>query len=354
MALPETLTAPAPTTGKSLEEALAGTPLSGILNSRLPVKKAVGQYYDFLPISSGAVRVTNSITLESAIFATSGVSVPHEVIADPGSGNGSHPTLPDPNPHHEIILPSNPAKLTEEQIKGYLASAFEWFLGQYRRDKLTTCPAIVLNVRWNDQTTNPGYMKLLMSTRGHFPPVEKLKAAAEAYSNKGSSIERNYFLLTLPFVQGALGLAFECEGSTFMADLTPRGEKGVMVIRRMASWGSHPDLMEQALQPGTKVSTWTYLPGLAGTVKFLLDDYREMGAKGCVATIILPSLLLDNGWARFPAIIRAVEGTQAIQDTAEMGYLGPLLVTPVVSTDPFSTTRTLEKFQERVSPYKLD
>lgn len=223
--------------------------------------------------------------------------------------------------HHGLVIPTShsPQQFTAEKTRDYLTVALEWFRQQRAVDKDAACPYLMWNVLWRaGGTIIHGHLQMTMSTGGHYPAVERFKRAGDDYSLFGANGKD--FFYDLYRAHEALGLGFMRSGSRIIAELTPRKEKGVMIIRNLADWSEFPQLAEP--------------------VHHVLKSYQAMGAQSFNVLFFLPALPLDNGWYRFPAIVRFIDRGPLTGNASDIGGM-EFAEMPVIGTDPYKVMQQL-------------
>ncbi len=225
--------------------------------------------------------------------------------------------------HHGLVIPfnHNPLEFGVEKIRDCLEVALQWFRQEYTISRDAACPYLMGNVLWRaGASINHMHFQTTMSTGGNYPAVERQKLAGDLYSQDGSN-GRNYFD-DLFRAHEALGLGFFKHGSKIMAELTPKKEKGVMIVRWM------PD--------------WKEFPNIADSVDFVIQSYLRMGVQSFNVSFYLPSMPQDNGWCRFPNIVRFADRELLTKNTSDIGGM-ELAEIPVISTDPYKLMKKLVK-----------
>ncbi len=223
--------------------------------------------------------------------------------------------------HHGLIIPSNhnPLEFGAEKMHDCLEVALQWFRQEYVASRDAACPYLAGNILWRaGASINHQHLQLTMSTGGNYPAVERQKSSGDAYSQCGSN-GRNYFD-DLFRAHEALGLGFSKHGSRIIAELTPKKEKGAMIIRWMPTWDEFPDI--------------------ADSVDFVIQSYLRMGVQSFNMSFYLPSMPQDNGWCRFPNIVRFVDRGSLAKNIADLGGM-ELAEIPVISTDPYKLMNEL-------------
>ncbi len=224
---------------------------------------------------------------------------------------------------HGLIIPfvHNTMQTSVEMLRDYLDVAKKWFWIQRDSDSDASCPWLMWNALWRaGGSIKHGHMQLTMSTGGHYPGVERLKAAGDRYSQDGSN-GLNLFN-DLYVVHEALGLGIKVWDAMVIAELTPKKEKGIMVIQ----WGE-----------------WDEFRRLAEPVNFVFSKYMEMGVQSFNASFYLPALPRDNGWHRMPFIVRFNDRGPLESKVSDIGGMELHAEIPVISTDPYKLMRELVK-----------
>ncbi len=225
--------------------------------------------------------------------------------------------------HHGLVIPfkHDPLEFSADKMRDCLDVALQWFRREYAASQDAACPYLMGNVLWRaGASISHLHLQMTMSTGGNYPAVERQKSAGDAYSGCGTN-GRNYFG-DLFRAHDALGLGFFKHGSMVIAELTPKKEKGVMIIRFMPSWGEFPDI--------------------ADSVNFVIQSYLRMGVQSFNMSFYLPSMPQDNGWCRFPNIVRLVDRGSLPNHISDMGAM-ELAEIPVISTDPYKLMKELVK-----------
>ncbi len=225
--------------------------------------------------------------------------------------------------HHGLVIPfsHNPLDFSAAKMRDCLEVAVQWFRKEYAVSNDAACPYLMGNILWRSGASlNHQHLQMTLSTGGNYPVVERQKSAGDAYSNYGSN-GRNYFD-DLFRAHESLGLGFRKHGSMVMAELTPKKEKGVMIIRWMPDWNRFPDI--------------------ADSVDFVIQSYLVMGVQSFNLSFYLPALPRDNGWSRFPNIVRFVDRDVLTKNTSDIGGM-ELAEIPVISTDPYKLMDELRK-----------
>ncbi len=230
--------------------------------------------------------------------------------------------------HHGLVIPfsHNPFEFSAEKMRDYLKVALQWLRQEHAISKEmkedAACPYIMANVLWKaGATVIHLHLQMTLSTGGNYPDVEKQKAAEDAYSGRGRQDNKKYFD-DLFRAHEALGLGFRKHGSMMLAELTPKKEKGVMIIRDMPYWDEFQNI--------------------ADSVDFVIQRYLEMGVQSFNMSFYLPSMTRDNGWCRFPSIVRFIDRGPLDKNNSDMAGM-ELAGIPVISTDPYKLMSELVK-----------
>lgn len=224
---------------------------------------------------------------------------------------------------HELVIPFNhdPMQANAEVLRDCLDVALRWFRTQRDSDKDASCPWLMWNLLWRaGSSIKHDHMQLTMSTGGHYPGVERFKAAGDRYSQYGTN-GMNFFN-DLYSVHEALGLGIKVGDAMVIVELTPKKEKGIMILQ----WGE-----------------WDEFSTMAEPVNFVLSKYNELGVQSLNASFYLPALPRDNGWHRVPFMARFVDRGLLTSRVSDIGGMELHAEIPIISTDPYKLMKELVK-----------
>lgn len=225
--------------------------------------------------------------------------------------------------YHDLIIPKkhNPLQFTLTGVRDYLEVALKWFKSVNSKDTTAACPFLMWNVLWRaGGSIMHNHMQMTLSTGGHYPGVERLKRASDSYSDDGRN-GRDYFE-DLFKAHETVGLGIRRNGTHMMAELTPKKEKGVMLVAKMEDWEKFPTLA---------------LP-----IHYVITKYLGMGSQSFNVGFYMPSLPRDNGWHRFPVVVRFVERGPLKSNMSDIGGMEMFGEIPVISTDPYKLMEQLK------------
>ncbi|HUQ42196.1 MAG TPA: hypothetical protein VM052_06825 [Candidatus Limnocylindrales bacterium] len=289
------------------------------------------------------VRVTNTVTMEGALFNDLRAMRPMEVkgadevratIAsaanDPfdrplegtpadtfGRVRGAHAitasNVAKYDGYHGVLVfdEHDPlAAIDATRMRDYLATVRRWGEAALAEDPSARYLFLMWNCLWRaGGSIVHGHMQMTATRGTHYPKVESLRRQALAYD---AASGRDYFD-DLWQVHEALGLGIEIDGARVMASITPIKEREVVVLGR----------------PGGE------LPTLAPAIARVVASYRESGVIAHNMAVYLPPLAPDGeDWRRFPPSARIVDRGDPANKTSDIGAM-ELYAASVIATDPF-------------------
>ncbi len=289
------------------------------------------------------VRVTNTVTMEGALFNDLRAMRPMEVkgadevralIAgaanDPfdrplegtpadtfGRIKGKHgitaSNVAKYDGYHGVLVfdEHDPlAPVNAGMVRDYLSTTRRWGEAALADDPSARYLFVMWNCLWRaGGSIVHGHMQMTATRGAHYPKVETLRRQALAY---GSSSGRDYFD-DLWLVHDALGLGVEIEGARVIASITPIKEREVLILGR----------------PGSNETS------LAAAIAGVVTAYRRAGVIAFNMAIYLPPLVPDGeDWRRFPPIGRLVDRGDPANKTSDIGAM-ELYAASVIATDPF-------------------
>lgn len=294
------------------------------------------------------VRVTNSVTLESAIFNPLRASRPLTVvpgdlkqIIDDARGDafctperstpedlfgrirGQH-SITASNiaryaPFHGLVIfnEHNPLVISEDAVADYLEVGRHWAEEVLKVDPEAKYYFFAWNCLWSSGASIiHGHAQVSCVRDAHYGKVEQLRRAARAYSH---DFGRDYFE-DLEQAHMALGLAFRREDVAAIAHLTPVRDREVLLIAPEGSQGL----------PGAIYRTLDCLTAALGTRSFNVAVYQP------------PLRSSPEDWSRFPTLVRIVDRGDPMKRTADVGSM-ELYGSPVIPTDPFHLAEALKE-----------
>ena len=294
------------------------------------------------------VRVTNTVTLEGALFNDLRAMRPMEMkgadevratIAAAANDPFDHPLTGTPadtfgriTGEHGITA-SNVAKydgyhgvlvfkehdplapMDAAVVRDHLSTAHRWGEAAQAADPAARYLFVMWNCLWRaGGSIVHGHMQMTATRGMHYPKVEALRRQALAYAAAG----RDYFD-DLWLAHDALGLGVEVEGARVIASLVPIKEREVLIVGR----------------PGADESM------LAPAIARVVATYRAAGVVAYNMALYLPPLSPDGeDWLRFPPIARLVDRGDPANKTSDIGAM-ELYAASVIATDPFRLAEQL-------------
>ena len=294
------------------------------------------------------VRVTNTVTLEGALFNDLRAMRPMEMkgadevratIAVAANDPFDHPLTGTPadtfgriTVEHGITA-SNVAKydgyhgvlvfkehdplapMDAAVVRDHLSTAHRWGEAAQAADPAARYLFVMWNCLWRaGGSIVHGHMQMTATRGMHYPKVEALRRQALAYAAAG----RDYFD-DLWLAHDALGLGVEVEGARVIASLVPIKEREVLIVGR----------------PGADESM------LAPAIARVVATYRAAGVVAYNMALYLPPLSPDGeDWLRFPPIARLVDRGDPANKTSDIGAM-ELYAASVIATDPFRLAEQL-------------
>ena len=296
------------------------------------------------------IKVTNVVTMESALFNRLRASRPMEAkmsgdllqTIDASTGDPfCHPLESTPedvfgrirgrhsitasnvakyDAFHSLVIfdRHNPLKLSESRVRDYLETGFRWAQRVLREDPEARYFFFMWNALWKSgASVIHGHAQVACTHDMHYARVEALRRAAQQYRRESGT---DYFS-DLALAHRALGLTLDHQGATVMAHLTPTKEKELLILT--------PGLGDP----------------LPATLYRVLDCFLgRMGVSSFNLAIYMPPLAgSPEDWSGFPHITRIVDRGDPMNRTNDVGAM-ELYASPVISSDPF---RVIEALQER-------
>lgn len=295
------------------------------------------------------VRVTNTVTLEGALFNDLRAMRPMEVkgadevratIAAAANDPFDHPLTGTPadtfgriTGEHGITA-SNVAKydgyhgvlvfkehdplapMDAAVVRDHLSTTHRWGEAAQAADPAARYLFVMWNCLWRaGGSIVHGHMQMTATRGMHYPKVEALRRQALAYA---AASGRDYFD-DLWLAHDALGLGVEVEGARVIASLVPIKEREVLIVGR----------------PGADESM------LAPAIARVVATYRAAGVVAYNMALYLPPLSPDGeDWLRFPPIARLVDRGDPASRTSDIGAM-ELYAASVIATDPFRLAEQL-------------
>lgn len=289
------------------------------------------------------VRVTNTVTMEGALFNDLRAMRPMEVkggdevratIAAAANDPFDHPLTGTPadtfgriagehgitasnvakyDGYHGVLVfkEHDPlAPMDAAVVRDHLSTTRRWGEAAQAADPAARYLFVMWNCLWRaGGSIVHGHMQMT-ATRGlHYPKVEALRRQALAYAG---TFGRDYFD-DLWLVHDALGLGIDVDGARVIASLVPVKEREVLILGR----------------PGADEST------LAPAIARVVATYRSDGVVAYNMALSLPPISPDGeDWLRFPPIARLVDRGDPANRTSDIGAM-ELYAASVIATDPF-------------------
>lgn len=203
---------------------------------------------------------------------------------------------------------------TEKRIADSLEVAIKWLSDRNSADQTAACPLIL----WESPPREFGHahMKLALRKGGHYPLLEHLKASGDFYSDNG---RLGNLFEDISHTHSIMGLAIAQDGNMIHPELTPRGEKGVLIMRKGGNWEGFAQM--------------------AGAIYEALFAYKWSGADKFTALFCLPSIRGDYGWPRVPLTVRLWAGTGQTQ-------LEQAAYRAVSTTDPYDMIDLISRLRK--------
>ncbi len=291
-----------------------------------------------------AVRVTNRITLEEAIFnelRASRPAGPGDVCetAGPDSDPFRNPYAGTPEDSfgrvegrycvtasnvakyegfHGVVIfnEADPLRFDREHVADYIDTGCKWAERAHALDP----EARYFLFMWNcgaraGASLSHGHAQVLLGRGGHYAKVEHLRRAALSY---GERYGVDYFD-DLYRVHHALGCGFESDGVRVMAYLTPAKEKETVLI---------------AAELGEPLKDRLY---------DVLACFRDrLGVSSFNVALLMPPIApVEDDWGGFPIIARVVDRGAKGSGVSDIGGM-ELYASTVVSSDPFDVARVVK------------
>lgn len=300
--------------------------------------------------SQTVVKITNQVTLESALFNQLRAARPMEArasgdllqtieesVGDPfcrpeestpadvfGRIRGRHSitasNVAKYDAFHGLVIfdHHNPLEISEDGVRDYLEVGRRWAEQALQTDPEAKYFFFMWNALWKSGASIVhGHAQVACAHDMHYARVEALRRATLGYREETG---QDYFA-SLAQVHRSLGLALEHEGATVMAHLTPTKEKEVLIITS----GLGGPL------PGALYRVLDCFIGLLGVSSFNLAIYMP------------PLAATPEDWSGFPHLTRIVDRGDPMSRTNDVGAM-ELYASPVISSDPF---RVAEALRER-------
>jgi hypothetical protein len=298
------------------------------------------------------VKVTNLVTMESALFNGLRASRPVDVkpsgdlqqtidqsAGDPfcnpeqgtpedifGRVKGKHSitasNIAKYDAFHGLVIfdRHNPLQLSEEGVRDHLEVGSRWAQEALKADPEAKYYFFMWNALWKSGASIiHGHAQVACTRDMHYAGVERLRRAAQGYRQQYGS---DYFA-DLVEIHRQLGLVVDYGGGTILAHLTPTKEKELLILT--------PGLGEPL--PSTIYRSLDCLVGQMGVSSFNLVIYMP------------PLAEVPEDWTGFPHITRIVDRGDPMSRTNDVGAM-ELYASPVISSDPF---RVIEGLRERFS-----
>ena len=218
---------------------------------------------------------------------------------------------------HGIVVFAQPDPLafTRASVAGHFALVRDWLAAAHADDPEAVYPYVLWNCLWRaGWSIVHGHMQAQLARGRHYAKIERLRHDAEGYRAAHGAA----YFEDLVAVHRALGLAWEIEGITVLAHLTPVKEKEVLLL------GAQLD------------------DALAGAVYETLRALRDvLGVRSFnMGVALAPVAPVEESWAGFPTLVRIVDRGDLGTRTSDIGGM-EMFAEPVVAADPFAIQRAL-------------
>ena len=301
-------------------------------------------------------RVTNLVTLESAVFATlrarrpvDGGEQPRDLAGEIAATEGDpfcdpeHQTPEDAfgrvrgahmltganaavaDAHHAVLVfdHHDPLLFDDGLVQDLFDTGRAWAERARTDDPAADRYLLIWNCLWRaGGSIIHGHAQALLGTGRHHARVERLKRDADAYrARHGAELAAD-----LVAVHRDLGLSVEHGEIATLAHLTPTKERELLVVG----------------PPGTDERD----PDFAAAVAGALLAYRDrLGVRSFNLALWRPPLAgggHTNGWEAFPTIAWIVDRGDPFIRPSDIGAM-ELYGTPIVGSDPYDVIRALRQ-----------
>jgi hypothetical protein len=201
-------------------------------------------------------------------------------------------------------------------IADHFSTARRWAESAVARDPAAPYFFLMWNCLWRaGGSIVHGHMQMTTTRGMHYPRVERLRRAAQAYRSEHGT---DYFA-DLWAVHEGLGLGVLIGATRIFASLTPVKEREVVIL-------GPPDADERALAPG---------------VAHALEALRSMGMVAHdLAVYLAPLKPVSEDWTGFPPVARLVDRGDPGSRTCDIGSM-ELYAASVIAADPFAVAAAL-------------
>jgi hypothetical protein len=287
------------------------------------------------------VKVTNTVTLESALFnelrarRPIEASSPSDAVMEARTRTGDPFCRPEQATPEDVfgrvrgehcITASNIAKydgfhglvifdehdplnFSASEVADYVDTAYRWAVEANKTDPEAKYFFFMWNCLWKAAASIlHGHTQMTVTREMHYARVEALRRAALDYRNEHGS---DYFA-DLYAAHADLGLGFQRDGVQVIAYLTPVKERETL-------------LLSDGLSPALKRSLYDALACFRD----------ELGVQSFNVAIYMPPLsAVDEDWTGFPVMVRLVDRGDPVNRTGDIGGM-ELYAANVIGTDPF-------------------
>lgn len=218
---------------------------------------------------------------------------------------------------HGLVIFDDPHPLRPgpAQIADFIDVALRWIAAAHAHDPAAVYPLIIWNcLPKSGATMMHGHMQVALTRGMHFARVECWRRAAESYRAATGAP----FFADLAALHDALGLSIRHDNAHIFAHLTPMRNGELLLCA---------DTAEQLIAP------------LAALVRRLID---EQGLRAFNLAIALPPLAATaEDWSGVPAMARIGDRGNPLTNRNDVGAM-ELFAANVISTDPFEVAAALQ------------
>jgi hypothetical protein len=318
------------------------------------------------------VRITNRLTLESALFNPLRARRPtkpgggdqaleawiarelaeHDIFRDPerdttadvfGRIRGRHcvtaSNVAKYAGWHGLVIfdEPHPLRFGPEQLRDYLNVALRWLAAAHSRDSQAIYPIITWNcLPKSGATIMHGHMQIALAHGMHYTHVERWRRAAEAYRAHASA---SYFD-DLFGLHADLGLTIPCEGSIrAFAHLTPARNREIVFLADHTRGQGNQETGRQGEDDSLSPSLLVRLSdALCSVLRCLID---EQGMRTFNLAIALPPLgPTPEQWGAMPIVARIADRGDPMTTRGDLGAM-ELFAANVITADPFEVAAIL-------------
>ncbi len=219
--------------------------------------------------------------------------------------------------HHGLVIfrEHNPLRFSRASLFDYLDIAQRWLKAANELDSQALYPIIIWNCLWRaGASVTHGHLQVALTREMHYPKVERLRRAAQAYGQQeGSDYFQDWFQ-----AHADVGCAQRIDGVGVVAHLAPTKEQEVI-------------LAAPSLNDSLKETLYRTLEGYI----------HDLQVTSFNMAIVMPPLTpASESWEGFPVLVHVVDRGDADNRTSDIGAM-ELYAETVVASDPFAVMEGL-------------